>query len=125
MADQKDTLKDAVKFDKVKDGGAEYPCWFVRNQKFQDLILENFIEMAEDGYSLYRLPEVWNKQLASKSDLSPFKHLTSPTRDPETDRWVRAADGNDDLFYSFLFLEVAFYIYCEQRLKYPVWIGEI
>ena len=125
MADQKDTLKDAVKFDKVKDGGAEYPCWFVRNQKFQDLILENFIESAEDGYSLYRLPEIWNKYLTSKSDLSPFKHLTSPTRDPETDRWVRAADGNDDLFYSFLFLEVAFYIYCEQMLKYPVWIGGV
>jgi hypothetical protein len=125
MADQKDTLKDAIKFDKVKDGGAEYPCWFVRNQKFQDLILENFIELAEDGYSPYRLPEIWNKQLASKSDLSPFKHLTSPTRDPETDKWVRAADGNDDLFYSFLFLEVAFYIYCEKFLKYPVWIGEI
>ena len=125
MADQKDTLKDAVKLDKVKDGGAEYPCWFVRNQKFQDLIFENFVEMAEDGSCLYRLPEVWNKHLTSKSDLSPFKHLTSPTRDPETDRWVRAADGNDDLFYSFLFLEVAFYIYCENMLKYPVWIGEI
>lgn len=125
MADQKDTLKDAVKLDKVKDGGAEYPCWFVRNQKFQDLILENFLELAEDGYPLYRLPEVWNKYLSSKSDLSPFKHLTSPTRDPETEKWVRAADGNDDLFYSFLFLEVAFYIYCDTKLKYPVWIGGV
>lgn len=125
MADQKDTLKDAVKLGTVKDGGAEYPCWFVRNQKFQDIILENFLEIAEDGYCLYRLPEAWNKHLNSKSDLSPFKHLTSPTRDPETDRWIRAADGNDDLFYSFLFMEVAFYIYCEKMLKYPVWVGAI
>lgn len=125
MADQKDTLKDAVKKDKVLDGGAEYPCWFVRNQKFQDIILENFIEMAEDGYPLYRLPEAWNKFLGSKSDLSPFKHLTSPTRDPETEKWVRASDGNDDLFYSFLFLEVAFYIKCLQLGTYPGWIGKV
>jgi hypothetical protein len=125
MADQKDTLKDAVKLDKVKDGGAEYPCWFIRNKKFQDLILETFLEVAEDGYPLYRLPEAWNKHLSSKSDLSPFKHLTSPTRDPETEKWKRAADGNDDLFYSFLFLEAAFYIKCLELGKYPEWIGKV
>lgn len=125
MADQKDKLKDAVKLDKVKDGGSEFPCWFVRNQKFQDLILETFLETAEDGHPLYRLPEVWNKHLSSKSDLSPFKHLTAPTRDPDTDRWERPADGNDDLFYSFLFLEVAFYIKCLELARYPGWIKEI
>lgn len=125
MADQKDKLKDAVKKDKVLDGGAEYPCWFVRNQKFQDLVLENFIEMHEDGYPLYRLPEVWNKFIGSKSDLSPIRHMMAPTRDAESDRWLRPADGNDDIFYSFLFLEVAFYIKCLELGKYPEWINGV
>ena len=110
MADQKTGMKEVVKEDKVKDGGATYPSWFIRSEKFLVAVLHGFLLVAPDGHQLYRLPESWRKWQTNKSDRSPFIHFTGPHRDPGTGDWKRGSRNIDDMYYATMFCESAFYI---------------
>jgi hypothetical protein len=112
MADQKDSLKDAVKQNRVRDGGKEFDCWDIRNEKFLKSVLLNFASRsAEDDLPLYRLPESWQNWLGMTTERSPIRHLTGPSYDTGTGRWKRG-DGNiDDIYYAAMFAEAAFYLW--------------
>lgn len=113
MADQRPDLPDAAVMGTVNDGGIEYPCWKIRNEKFLKQVLTAFFTVSEqDGYSLYRLPASWDKWLGvDKSERSPLTHLTGPSYDPETGKWKRGEGNIDDLYYAAMFCEAAFYLY--------------
>lgn len=118
LADQKATLMDAVKEATVKDGGNEYPCWFIRNNRFQDEVLNIFLNTAYDGEICARLPRTWQEKLKVQFDYrSPILHLTAPTIDVHTMKWVRGKNNIDDLFYAAVFCEAAFYIHFSQYLE--------
>jgi hypothetical protein len=54
------------------------------------------------------LPEGWKKwEALIGAELSPITHLTSMSRDPETRKWVRPDDHNDDHFFAAMFFEAA------------------
>ena len=106
IAGQKQTAKQTM----VVDGGIQYPCWNIRNEKFLQTVLEGFLLLADDGFPLYRLPkewEVWKSRISDER--SPLVHLTAPWRDADN-KWHRGKDNVDDLYYAFLFSEVAFYL---------------
>lgn len=118
LADQKTTLLDAVKEAVVKDGGNEYPCWFIRNNRFQDEVLNIFLNVAWDGEICARLPRSWKEHLNSQFNYkSPVLHLTAPSIDVQTMKWVRGKNNIDDLFYAMVFCEAAFYIQLNQYLE--------
>jgi len=103
---QRQTVKETI----VSDGGIQYPCWNIRNEKFLQTVLEGFLLKADDGHSLYRLPIEWEQWKGrDKDERSPLVHLSAPWRDTEN-KWHRGKDNVDDLYYAFLFCEVAFYI---------------
>lgn len=118
LADQKATLMDAVKEATVKDGGNEYPCWFIRNNRFQDEVLNIFLNIAYDGEICARLPRSWKDKLKVQHDYrSPILHLTAPSIDVHTMKWQRGRGNVDDLFYAMVFCEAAFYIHFSQHLE--------
>lgn len=124
MADQKPGLNDAVKEGKVIDGGREYACWQIRNEKFLKQVLTNFVTLAADGYQLYRLPADWEKWVGMTTERSPLRHLCGPSYDPDTGKWKRG-DGNiDDLYYAAMFCEAAFYLQLIGQTKSANWVGE-
>lgn len=103
---QKQTARQTM----VVDGGIQYPCWNIRNEKFLQSVLEGFLLLAPDGYPLFRLPaewEIWNNK--PNDERSPLVHLCAPWRDNDN-KWHRGKDNVDDLYYAFLFSEVAFYL---------------
>ena len=112
MADQRSGLKDVVTKTKVLDGGVEYPCWLVRNEKFLKQVLTNFILQAPDSpYPLYRLSSSFARHLGNlKSDRNPLKHIMAMRFDPIASKWIRPDDHVDDIFYALAFSEVAFYL---------------
>lgn len=111
MADQRSGLKDVVTKTKVLDGGVEYPCWLIRNEKFLKQVLTGFVSNAEDNYPLYRLDNSFAQHLSDlKSDRNPLKHLMAMSFDPMTGKWIRPDDHVDDIFYALAFSEVAFYL---------------
>lgn len=102
--------RQTAKQTSVIDGGQEYPCWNIRNEKFLQSVLEGFLLRADDGYSLYRLPGTWEQWKGRSNDeRSPLLHLSAPWRD-NNNKWHRGKDNIDDLYYAFLFCEVAFYL---------------
>lgn len=111
MADQRPGLMDAAKKDKVSDGGIEYPCWWIRNEKFLAQVLHGFVSPAADGHSLYRLPESWKRwEGIVRSERSPLTHLTGPSLDSQSGKWKRGKGNIDDLYYAAMFCEAALYI---------------
>ena len=117
MADQKTGQLEEFKLSYVIDGGVEYKCWKIRNEKFLKQVQQNFLIEYEDGYPLYRLPREWSLYRKNKTERSPFKHLTSVEYNPETGKWDRSKDKIDDLYYSAMFCEAAFYIYMNKQLR--------
>lgn len=111
MADQKSGLLDAVKHGIVRDGGSEYPCWKIRNEKFLKQVLNSFI------LEKFHLPNDWDKWLGDRSERSPFLHLTGPSYDPGSGKWKRGGNHLDDLFYAAAFCEAAFYVWLTERSK--------
>lgn len=109
LADQKSgALKDFEKSE-AKDGGIIYPCWKIHNERFLRQILTNFTLKDEFDEPITRLPDSWDKWITNNSDISPLRHLMSPRYNPENGKWERT-DHIDDLYYAFMFCEVAFSI---------------
>ena len=107
MVDQRDQ-RDDIREGRVSSGGREYDCYLIDNQGFQTKVLNNFLLLAEDGYPLYRLPEVWQRWYSMPSaEKSPLRHLTAPKRDPIKRRWSRPTDNIDDLWFAAADAEVA------------------
>lgn len=115
--------KQTVRLTNVVDGGNSYPCWNFRNEKFLQSVLEGFLLLADDGYPLYRLPLEWEKwKTRSNDERSPLLHLSAPWRDSEN-RWHRGKDNVDDLYYAFLFSEVALYLHLTEQAPPTFGIG--
>lgn len=111
MADQKSNTAFVVNKSIVMSGGAEYPCWFFRQEDFLKAVLEGFTGVAWDNKHPYRLPDSWDKWRALPNDeRSPVRHLMGPSRDPETGKWKRGQGNIDDLYYAAMFCELAFYL---------------
>lgn len=121
MADQRKEITEIIKKSSVIDGGNEYDCWFIRPNKFKNVLLDSFLIQAEGGYPLYRLPSEWQRWISNGSERSPLRHLCSPTKDP-VKGWIRASDHNDDLFFALMFAEAAFYIML-QDVDDGSWVG--
>ena len=117
LADQRSGLMDAVKAGIVHDSGREYPCWYIRNEKFLKQVLNGFVLNDEHGYPLYRLPEEWEKWLGTPTERSPIKHLMGPSYDNETGKWKRGKGNMDDLYYALMFCEAAFYLSLTEKNK--------
>jgi hypothetical protein len=112
MGDQKDSLKDAVKVTTVADGGQEFPCWDIRNEKFLKQVLLNFASRSsEDDQPIYRLPQEWQNWIGMTTERSPVRHLTGPSYDPGSGRWKRGEGNVDDIYYAANFAEAAFYLW--------------
>ena len=114
MADQKHHQLEEYKKATVIDGGIEYPCWKIRNNKFLKQVQNLFILEHDDGYPIIKLPDSWEKWLNNKSERSPIRHLTSPEYNPESNKWDRS-DHIDDLYYACAFCEAAFFIYIDTK----------
>ncbi|NEP54178.1 MAG: hypothetical protein F6K65_37485 [Moorea sp. SIO3C2] len=111
MADQRGNISDSYKKSTVNEGGQSYPCWLIRNGKFLRQVLNGFSVKWEDGYPLIRLPHEWSPWLVKLTDISPVKHLTGPSLDPVSGKWVRGKKGIDDLYYAAMFAEAALYLW--------------
>lgn len=111
MADQRAGQMDDVKATKVITGGTKHPCWNIANETFLRRVLNSFLLTDADGYPLQRLPREWEKWLGNPSELSPLKHLSGPSYDPDSGKWERGAGNVDDIFYAAMFCQVAFYLW--------------
>ena len=111
MADQKINYKDAVKKDKVHDGGQRFTCWNIDSTKFMNAVLVSY----SSGNVI--LPDSWDKWEGNNSEMSPLIHLQAPKRDPETGKWERPGNHVDDIFFASMFAEAAIYIYCAKSGK--------
>lgn len=109
MANQVAGAKASIKHTVVNDGGVEYPCWSLRNQKFMLAVFEGFTVKAWDGEIRYRVPQLWEKWLTDASERSPIVHLTAPWRDT-SDHWHRGKNNLDDFYMAALFAEAALYL---------------
>lgn len=114
MADQRSGQTDAVKPSKVSDGGIEYPCWLIRNEKFLKQVLTNF-SLTWEGNPLYRLPRAWQRWEGNPSEASPLIHLQGPRLDPDSGRWERGPGNVDDLYYAAMFSEAALHLYLSTK----------
>jgi hypothetical protein len=106
----------------VKDGGIEYLCWNVRNEKFMQSVFDGFSLKANDDYPLYRLPSDWSKWLGNPSERSPLVHLSAPYRGADS-KWHRGKNNIDDLYMSFLFCEVAIYLLLNHSVSNDFEVG--
>jgi hypothetical protein len=109
LCNQVGGLNQIVRQSVVADGGIEYLCWNVRNERFMQSVFDGFILQSDDKQPLYRLPKTWSKWLGNPSERSPLVHLGAPFRDGDG-KWHRGKNNVDDLYMSFLFCEVAFYL---------------
>jgi hypothetical protein len=123
VADQKSGQKDVCKKSVVEDGGREFPCWFIRSEKFLSAVMHGYLLKAEDGHPLYRLPTHWEKWLNNPSERSPIRHLTAPYLD-DHGKWQRAKDGIDDMYFAFMFSEAAFYLQLQENTG-GEWLGMV
>jgi hypothetical protein len=125
MADQRAGQFEEYKEGIVLDGGIEYPCWKIRNEKYLKQVLTNFSLFDSDGEPIYRLPASWERWLRNPSERSPIVHLCAPSYEPEAGKWVRPANHIDDLYYAFMFAEVAFALYLREheqlRVAREIW----
>lgn len=124
MADQRSQQMEEFKESVVIDGGIEYPCWKIRNEKFLKSVMNCFLSEYQDGYPLVKLPNDWENYLNDNSERSPVYHfLNSPEYDPITGKWERQENHVDDLYYAFAFCEAAFYISIENQVKLQNYIA--
>lgn len=118
MADQRAGLRDSIQKSQVMEGGTSTPCWLIRNEKFLKQVLTSFMLTWTDGFPLIRLPEEWNKWMKNNSELSPVRHLTGPSYDRDSGKWKRGPGNIDDLYYSAMFCEAAFYMWLSTDLSH-------
>jgi hypothetical protein len=111
MADQKG--RSAVSFEKktVKDGGEEFPCWFINSSNYKQAVIDSAVGLddlaAWDSRSAYRFPPEWEKHLVNNGENSPFRHLCAVRFDPVEQKWARPRDSIDDIFFAAHFAEAA------------------
>jgi hypothetical protein len=109
LADQIKPPKDDIEKTERVTEGRTYKIYKIRQKDFQDNLVNAFKMRSEkDGLPLYRLPlsmERWIPLVGA--DRSPITHLTSMQRDPETRKWVRPLDKNDDIFFAGMMMEAA------------------
>jgi len=91
-------------------------CWLIRNQKFLKQVLTSFLSVADDGFPLTRLPAEWEGWIANQGELSPIRHLMTPSYDPNTGRWTKKPGGKsiDDMYYACMFCEASYYLWLTQ-----------
>jgi hypothetical protein len=112
VADQKTTQLDKTKKIEFEHRGKIYPRWFLKSNYFLGSVQDNFSATWEDGESLQRLPNEWNKWLPQIShEKSPVRHLISVRYDSRLEKWVRPHDHIDDVYYAGMFCEAALYIW--------------
>lgn len=120
IADQRTNILDAYRKGKVSQGAIEHKAWFINNSKFLKQVINVFLLGDENGDPLVRCPESWQTWLNNPSEMSPIRHLTAPSYDPDTGLFKRG-DGNvDDIFYSMMFSQAAFYIWLTEKAKNSV-----
>lgn len=123
MADQISGFKHAVTRSTVQDGGIASPCWNIRNEKFMRFVLNGFLLSAADGYPLYRFGSEFERYLGTMaSDRNPLRHIMAVKLDPMSQKWIRPSDNVDDIYFSLMFNEVAFYLYL-MKMKTQLGIG--
>lgn len=122
MADQKTGQFEEYKLATVVDGGIEYSCWKIRNEKFLKQVQTLFITPFTDGGSLIRLPLEWERWYGDNSERSPFRHLKALEYKPESGKWERPNDHIDDIYFAASFSEAAFYIYMEDKISMEQYI---
>ena len=99
-ADQKGELTAVIKEIEVLGGSSVIPCFAVDNSFFNDAVLNTWTSKN------LSCPD-WN--LGDKSPYSPVRHYTNHVKDPITNKWEKSSDGIDDLWFSDLFCEAAFF----------------
>jgi hypothetical protein len=92
MADQKVFDGDFKKIT-VRQGGEEMPCYGINSALYCDRVTLGFTNQE------YRV--------AGKVHQKWRKHLTSVRRNPDSGRWERPPDKDDDLFFANLMAEAA------------------
>jgi hypothetical protein len=106
-ADQKETVKTLIRPIIVSTGGIEINAFEIDNTFFCDSVLNTFsqgtITTNADDFDV-----------TDKGVHSPFRHFSMPYKDDE-DKWQRAKDKIDDLFFAFVFCEAAFYQLAKQK----------
>lgn len=98
--DQKQYIATIVRDIEVSTGGMEFAVKAIDNTYFQDMSLNAFINEQ------VVVPQSWN--VADKGIHSPTRHFMSVSKN-ELDTWERAKDSIDDLWFSHVFCECAFY----------------
>lgn len=111
MADQKSGQLEELKKAFVVDGGVQYPCHKIRNEKFLKQVLTGFGSFAEDGHPVYRLPQHFQRWANNPSERSPFIHWQKPNYDPDSGKWKRDSTHLDDIYYATMFAEAAITIH--------------
>jgi hypothetical protein len=111
LADQIDGLKDAIRKVEVEEGGTKVSAWQLRNSKFLNQMMTSFfLNSVDDGYPLARLPNDFNRWIATPVENSPLRHLMDLRYDPYLGRFVKVT-GVDHLAYAAMFMEAAYYIW--------------
>jgi len=98
-----DQRKNPVKIQatvEVSTGGIPLEAVAFDNDFFHDAVLNSFL------LEVITVPETWD--VNDDSTLSPTRHFKAPYKD-EDNLWQRPRDRIDDLFYSYVFCEAAFY----------------
>jgi len=90
----------------TSDGGEEYPCWVINHQKFARTLFTHFAM----GY--YSVNENYATHIGDYTLKSIFRHFCSVEWDAEKADIIRAKDKIDDLFFSAMFAEAAFQLFC-------------
>ncbi len=97
--DQRAYIPQLIKPVTVGTGGIDIDCLAVDNQYFQDMALNGFIlnRVKTNGWEIH-----------DRSIHNPVRHFLSVYKD-NMNRWVRAKDNIDDLWFSYVFCEACFY----------------
>jgi hypothetical protein len=121
-ADQRQKILAMVKPIEVSTGGLIINCFAIDNNYFLDQTLNVFsaglVSTSEDDFNVN-----------DNGVYSAYRHFTAPYKDDE-DKWQRAKDKIDDLFYSFMFCEAAFLHKAKEKFDLEVkpnidWYGNL
>jgi hypothetical protein len=108
LADQQGKQKDDFIYGDAHDGGHDFPCIKVNHRKFGRNLIAGFSRKNSDNQPLYQFNKSTEWIIDAHKELSPIRHFTSVTYDPETGMLKRPIDHVDHYFYATLFAEAAF-----------------
>lgn len=117
LGDQKPGQLNDVREIIVETGGIKHKAWGIANEIFLKRVLNSFLLTDTDGYPLQRLPRDWEKWINNNSELSPLRHLSGPSLDPESGKWSRGPGNVDDLYYACMFTQAAFYLWLTGKFQ--------